>query len=219
MSFGELLLHPQVWPFSLLLLLFLAAALLEIIMVFTGVGADYGIDLSVDIELPDVTNHGGLLDWLGLGRVPFIVSFAAFLLCAGIIGLFGQTLQLELLGVALPWPLAMAGAVALALPPVRLLNFSLGRVWPKDVETSVVSTDSFVGHEAEVVLGTITSEEPGQIRLRDTNGTTHHAMAYADRLAETYRQGDLVLIVGRRGAFYTVILHPNPSSKEPTETA
>lgn len=213
MSFGELLIHPQVWPFSLLLLLFVAAALLEIIMVFSGIGADYGLDLSVDLDLPDVTNHGGLLDWLGLGRVPFIVSLAAFLLCAGIIGLFGQTLQLELLGAAIPWPLAMAGAVALALPPVRLLNHGLGRIWPKDVESSAVSADSFVGHEAEVVLGIITNDEPGQIRLRDTTGTAHHAMAYADRVGETYRQGDLVLIVGRRSAFYTVILHPNPSSR------
>lgn len=211
MSFGELLFHSQVWPFSLLLGLFLAAALLEIFMVFTGAGADFGLDLSVDIEMPDVTNHGGLLDWLGIGRVPFLITLASFLLCVGIIGMFAQTLQLETVGAALPWPLVMVGAVALSLPPVRLLNHGLGRIWPKDVETSAVTTESFIGHEAVVVLGSIGGDEPGQIKFRDTEGTMHHAMAYADRAGETYKQGDAVLVVGRRGAFYTVILHPNPS--------
>lgn len=214
MSFGELLTHSQVWPFSLLLVLFLAAALLEIVLVFTGAGGNLGLDLSVDIDLPDVTNHGGLLDWLGLGRVPFLITLASFLLCAGIIGLFAQALQFEVLGFALPWPLVMVGAVALSLPPVRLLNHGLGRIWPKDVETSAVSTESFIGHEAEVVLGAVSADEPGQIKFRTNSGAVHHAMAYSDRSAENYRQGDLVLIVGRRGAFYTVILHPNPSQKK-----
>lgn len=211
MSFGELLFHPQVWPFTLLFGLFLATALLEIVMVFTGAGGNLGLDLSVDIDIPDVSNHGGLLDWLGIGRVPFLITIASFFLCAGVIGMFAQTLQLETIGAAVPWPLVMVGAVALSLPPVRLLNHGLGRIWPKDVETSAVTTESFIGHEAEVVLGSIGGDEPGQIKFRDTAGTMHHAMAYADRAGETYRQGDALLIVGRRGAFYTVILHPNPS--------
>jgi hypothetical protein len=158
-----------------------------------------------------VTNAGGLLDWLGIGRVPFLITLAAFLLSAGVLGLFAQTLQLETLGVALPWPFVMAGAVAGSLPAVRLLNHGLGRIWPKDVETSIVSAESHVGHEAELVLGKITGDEPGQIKFRDTGGATHHAMAYADRADESYAQGDALLIVGRRGAFYTVIRHPNPS--------
>lgn len=211
MSFGEFLIHSQVWPFTLVFGLFLVAALLEIILVFTGAGADFGLDLSVDIDLPDVTNHGGMLDWLGIGRVPFIITLASFLFSVGVVGLFAQAIQLELIDAALPWPLVMAGAVALSLPPVRLLNHGLGRIWPKDVESSAVTTESFIGHEAEVVLGNIGPDEPGQIKFRDTAGTMHHAMAYADRAGETYRQSDAVLIVGRRGAFYTVILHPNPS--------
>lgn len=214
MSFVELLFHPQVWPFSLLIGLFLAASLLEIFMVFTGAGADFGLDLSVDIEVPDVTNHGGLLDWLGIGRVPLLITLASFLLCAGVIGMFAQAIQLETLGAALPWPLVMAGAMALSLPPVRLLNHGLGRIWPKDVESSAVTTESFIGHEAEVVLGGVGADEPGQIKFRDTAGTMHHAMAYADRAGESYAQGHAVLIVGRRGAFYTVISHPNPSRAE-----
>jgi hypothetical protein len=215
MSFGELLIHEQVWPFSLLLLLFVAASLLELVMAFTGAGADLGLDMSADIDVPDVTVGWRIFDWLGIGRVPYLISLAALLLCVGIIGLFAQTLQLETIGAALPWPFALIGAIALSLPPVRLLNHGLGRIWPKDVESSAVSIESLNGHEAEVVLGKISADEPGQIKIRDTHGTMHHAMAYADRADETYAQGSALLIVGRRGAFYTVILHPKPSPSGP----
>lgn len=211
MSYGELLTHAQVWPFSLVLIVFLAISLLEIIMVFTGAGSDLGLDLSADIEMPDVSADWRVFDWLGLGRVPYLISLASFLLCVGIIGVFVQTLQLELVGVALPWPFVMFGAALAALPPVRLLNHGLGRVWPKDVESSAVTTDTFIGHEAEIVLGNVSGDDAGQIKFRDAGGNIHHAMAYSDRAEERYGQGDIVLIVGRRGAFFTVIRHPNPS--------
>jgi hypothetical protein len=211
MSFGELLTHPQVWPFSLALLLFFAAALLEIIMVFTGAGMDLGLDLSVDIDVPDVSVGWRVFDWLGIGRVPYLITLMAFLLCVGLLGLFAQTLQLEMIGVALPWPVVLPAVIVGSLPPVRLLNFALGRVWPKDVESSAVTAESLVGHEAEVVLGRISATEPGQIKFRDSEGATHHRMAYADRPDDVYEQGDILLIVGRRGAFFTVIQHPNPS--------
>jgi hypothetical protein len=211
MSFGELLTHAQIWPFSVVLLVFLVISLLEIIMVFTGAGTELGLDLSADIELPETSGHWSILDWLGLGRVPFLISLAGFLLVVGVAGVFVQTLTLQTVGFALPWPVTMTGCVAFALPAVRLLNHGLGRVWPRDVESSAASTESFIGHEAEVVLGPVAAEEPGQIKFRDAGGTTHHAMAYADRAEEKYRAGELVLIVGRRGAFYTVIIHPNPS--------
>lgn len=211
MSYGELLLHAQVWPFSVVFLLFLLISLLEIVMVFTGAGSDLGLDLSADIDLPDVASHWSVLDWLGLGRVPYLISLAGFLLFVGGAGIFVQTLLIEMVGFPLFWPLLMGGCVFVALPAVRMLNFGLGRIWPKDVETSAVSTESFIGHEAEVVLGAIDANEPGQIKFRDANGTTHHTMAYADREGERYQAGELVLIVGRRSAFYTVISHPNPS--------
>src|SRR5690606_28256091 len=122
-----------------------------------------------------------------------------------------QTLRLETVGAAVPWPFVMIGSVLLAVPPVRFLNLGLGRIWPKDVESSAVTTDSFIGHEAEVVLGNVSGDEPGQIKFRDSAGAMQHAMAYSDRPDGAYRQGDVLLIVGRRGALYTVIIHPNPS--------
>ena len=79
------------------------------------------------------------------------------------------------------------------------------RVVPK------ISQDSFIGHEAEVAIGTVSQDTPGQIKVRDPHGTTHHLLAYADASDERYETGTRVLIVSRRGASYAVIRHPNPS--------
>ena len=210
MSTSELLLHPQVWPFSLALVLFFTAALVEILLVFGGMGSDYGMDLSVDVDLPDISAKIQFLDWLGLGRVPFLISLAALLLAVGLIGLLVQGLTLETFGFAFPWPMTLVGASAASIPPVRLLNHALGRIWPRD-ESSAVAISSIVGREASVIMGTVTATQPGQIRFRDASGHTHRAMAYADQAEASHPTGEQLLIVGRRGGFYTVIRHPNPS--------
>lgn len=213
MNFGEFITHSQVWPFALVLILFVAVCLLEILLVFTGFGGELGLDISMDIDVPQLPDGWTVFDWLGLGRVPYLVSLAAFMLALGTLGLFAQALQFQVLGVALPWPLVMIGAGALGLPVVRVFNRLVGKVWPKDVESSAVTVDSLIGHECEVVLGTVSATEPGQVRIRDAHGAAHHHLAYADVDGESYPQGSILLVVGRRGACYTVIRHPNPSSK------
>lgn len=212
MSFGELVTSSQAWPFSLALLLFFALSLLEIFLVFTGLGADFGLEVDVDVPgLDEAASSWHFLDWLGLGRVPYVISLAAFLLCFGLLGLLAQDLQLELVGHALPWPLVAVGCAVLVLPAVRWLNFGLGRLWPKD-ETSAVSAQSFIGREAVIVLGEMTADAPAQIKLRDEHGATHHVLAVADTSGETFAAGDHLLVVGRRGALYTTIRHPNPTT-------
>ncbi len=214
MSFGELLTAPQVWPFSLALLLFFAASIMEIILAFTGFGADLGLDLSLDLDAPDPSGFLRFFDWLGIGRVPYLISLAAFLLGFGIAGLFAQTIQLETVGAALPWPIVAVGCALISLPFVRVLNRGLGRIWPKDVESSAVTYESLIGHEAEVVLGEVRNDSPGQIKIRDPEGSTHYGLAVSDTTGESFATGERLLVVGRRGAIYTVIRHPNPSSPD-----
>jgi membrane protein implicated in regulation of membrane protease activity len=209
MSFFELITAPQVWPFSVSLLLFFALALTEIALVWVGLGADVG--LSVEIDLPPDAGQGGwLLDWLGIGRIPYLVTLAGLLLCFGIVGLILQDLLLEFTGKTLFWPLAAVVSLLISLPCVRGFNRLLGRVWPREIETSAVSTESLVGHEAVVVLGTVTPRETGQIKVRDSFGTTHYGLALADTEA-SFAVGERLLIVGRRGPHFLVIQHPNPS--------
>ena len=215
MSFVDLLTAPEALPFSLALLLFFVVTIVEIVLVWIGMGADLGIDLSLDVDTPSLADGTGgwLLDWLGIGRVPYLISLAGFLFCFGILGLFIQDLQLETLGTALPWPFVAVGCTLVSLPVVRLLNRGLGRVWPRDVESSAVTQESLVGHEAVVVMGTVTASDPGQIKVRDPHGTTHYGLALADTDQETFPPGDRLLVVGRRGATFLVIRHPHPSSQ------
>lgn len=213
MSFGEFLTASQVWPFSLALALFFTLSLLEIVLTFTGLGGGFGLDLDLDVPDPDFSWR--FLDWLGVGKVPFLVSLATFLFSFGMIGLAVQDVQLELVGAALPWPIVAVGCTLVSLPIVRVVNRLLGRVWPRD-ESSAVTADSLVGHEAVVVLGSVAADTPGQIKVRDQNGATHYALAHADVPGETFEPGVPLLIVGRRGATYTVIRHPNP---HPTASA
>jgi hypothetical protein len=209
MSFGELLVAPQVWPFSLALFVFGLLVVLEVVMAVVGFGADFGLDADIDLS----GHHAGsvFLDWLGVGRVPWLISIAAFLLSFGIIGLFAQAAQFQFVSAAAPWPFVAAGAAALSLPLVRMLNRGLGKLWPKDVESTAVSRDSLIGHEALVVLGRVTAESPGQIKARDEHGTWHYGLAVADTAGAAFEPGDRLLIVARRGSTFAVIRHPNPA--------
>ena len=213
MSFVDLLTAPQALPFSFALLLFFIITLVEIVLVWIGLGGDLGVDLSLDVDAPALPDGGGgwLLDWLGIGRVPYLVSLAGFLLCFGMLGLFIQDIQFELVGAALPWPVVAIGCALLSLPLVRYLNRGLGRIWPKDVESSAITQASLVGHEAVVVMGRVSAADPGRIKVRDSHGTTHYGLALADTEAEVFEAGERLLIVGRRGATFLVIRHPNPS--------
>ena len=221
MSFFDLLTAPQALPFTLALLLFFLITIIEVVLVWLGSGADFGMDLSIDLDTPGLSDGSGgwLLDWLGIGRVPYLISLAGFLFCFGLLGLFIQDIQLEAIGTALPWPVVAAGCFVASLPAVRLLNRGLGRIWPKDVETSAVTQDSLVGHEAVVVLGTVSPGDPGQIKVRDPHGTTHYGLALSDAAGETFAPGEHLLIVGRRGPTVLVIRHPNPSSTPTSPTA
>lgn len=212
MSFLDVLTAPQSLPFSLSLLLFFVITLVEIVLVWLGAGSDFGLDINLDLDTPDPAAGGWLLDWLGIGRVPYLVSLAAFLFIFGMLGLVFQDIQFEVIGTALPWPIVAMGCGMAALPALRYLNRGLGRIWPKEIESTAVSQDSLVGHEAVVVLGQITQSELGQIKMRDSNGTLHYGLALADSESETYASGDRLLIVGRRGAHFLVIRHPNPIS-------
>lgn len=216
MSFLELLLAPQCLPFSLSVALFLFITVLEVILVWLGSAGSFGVDLSLDVDVPSTSDLGNIwfLDWLGVGRVPYLVSIAALLLSFGMFGLFAQTLQFEVLGTAVPWPLIAVGSALFSLPVVRVVNLGLGRIWPREVESSAVTHDSLIGLQGVVVMGTVTSADPGQIKARDPQGTLHYGLAISDVEGDSVAPGQAVLIVGRRNAFYRVIRHPNPLPPE-----
>lgn len=211
MSFIDVLIYPESLPFTFSLALFFIISLVEVGLVWLGHGADFGLDLSLDVDAPNLPDSGGwVLDWLGLGRVPYLISFAGFLLFFGMLGLVVQDIQLEATGSAAPWPWVAMGCFFLSLPFVRFVNLAVGRIWPRDVDSSAVTADSLIGLGAVVVMGTVKAQDEGQIKFRDFAGTTHYGLATSENPADTFIVGDHVLIVARQGPKFRVIRHPNP---------
>ena len=217
----EELLNPQNVLFTVALGLFLLIFLIQLLGVLSGFevfgfldnllpNADMGVD--ADLDLPDV--NPGFLDsvmsMLKLGRVPFVFTFILFLLLFSLIGLYAQ---LALVHCGLPrlhWLIASPAAFVVTLPLLRLGNGILEKVLPKD-ETAAISSDTFIGRIATITIGSVTHERHSEARLLGPDGKTHYVQVVADNEGMSFRKGDAVLIVGRRGeGLFTVIENNNP---------
>ena len=177
-------------PFSVALVLMLLIGLVEAV----GLGLS-GMHLDVDIHDP------GLLDWLGVGRVPFLMLLVVFLAAFGLIGVMLQQVATDLRGAPLgPW-LASAIAGVAALPVSGLLARGLARVMPGD-ETTAVGIDSLLGRRGEVTVGVARTGHPAQVRVRDAHGQPHHVMVEPHLPGLAIPEGARVLLVRREGQIF-----------------
>jgi len=78
---------------------------------------------------------------------------------------------------------------------------------PKE-ESSAVSSETFVGREAEIVLGTARRDNPTQARLYDEHGRSHYVLVEPDDAAESFSQGERVLLVRSVGPRFRIARAP-----------
>jgi len=181
-----------------------------------GLDADVDVDVDVDADAGDVPEleHsivGQFFGWLNLGRVPFIVSLIAFLFLFSFVGFKLQALIAWFAdGHSLPAYAAAPVAFIVSLLPLKWANAILGRILPHD-ETMAVSRDTYIGRVAVITIGECTYDRAAEVKLRGPLGRTHYVMAIADVEDGSFKQGDTVLIVGRRGEKFTVIGVENPN--------
>ena len=152
-------------PFAAALVLMVLLALLQVV----GLGhvfGDHDIDADADSDggLAD-----GLLSFLGIGRVPFMVWLASFLLMFAALGVGIQALADGLLGAPLDRWLAAALAAVAALPVTGVLVRPLAAILPGD-ETSAVGLDSLVGRRAQIVTGRAAAGHPARAQVQDHFG-------------------------------------------------
>jgi len=169
------------------------------------------LDLDLDLDAASASSSAGPLDYLfavlNLGRVPLIVSLIVFLFLFSCIG---YNLQFALRELGLPYlPLIGASGISFVatLPLLRFSNAGLARILPKD-ESQAVSSESFVGRVATITIGTVTPEKQSEARLKGPLGRTHYVQVVAADQGAEFRQGDEVLLIGRRGSLFTVIEAP-----------
>lgn len=195
-----LLTAPDAIAFTAAIVLMLAIGLVEAL----GLGAS-GFDLDLGIDL----DHGGLLGWLGFGRVPLLVMLVAFLAAFGMLGLIGQQIALEWRGATLPPLVAIPVATLAALPVTALLGRVLARIMPHD-ETTAFELDDLVGRAGTITLGRAAAGSPARTRVADPHGQVHHVLVEPNDPAAVLEEGDTVRLVRREGQVFRAILHSTP---------
>ncbi|MCH6255184.1 YqiJ family protein [Puniceicoccaceae bacterium K14] len=221
----ENLLAPENFLFLISLGMFLLIFLVQLVSLVCGMELfgfmdsllpDVSFDIDSDLNIGDST--AGFLDsvmsMLKLGRVPFVFTFILFLFLFSLIGLYGQMALVESGVGRLHWFVASGTSFVITLPFLRFGNSVLEKVLPKD-ETAAVSSETFIGRMATIVIGVVTSERSAEAKLVGPEGKTHYIQVVADNEGKTFKQGDSVLVVGRRGdSLFTVIENKNPLLEE-----
>lgn len=206
----NLLFDESTWLFTAAIGMVMGLAVIESLGLLLGQG---GLSGWAEHWFPD-TAHGpdadGWLGWLHLGKVPLTILLIIFLTAFGLAGFVGQMLARQVFGGFLPLPLVAVGAVALAVPTVRVVGGWVGRIMPKD-ETFAISLDELVGRVAIVVTGTARPGRPAQARVRDGLGHSHYVMVEPDGAAGEFPAGAEVLLVRRAGGSrFLGIENPRP---------
>ncbi|RED53959.1 YqiJ family protein [Aestuariispira insulae] len=222
-------LSPENMPFTISLGVMLAIAVLEGTMTLLGAGLsdvidslipdlDGGPDIELDLDADAAEGLDGVgpsalsqfLGWLCFGRVPALIWLVGFLTVFGLTGLMMQRLLAGFgLGLLPAW-IAWAPALAISLPPTRLMGLGLSKLVPND-ESSAVSSVSFIGRTATVTLGVARSGKPAQARLTDQHGQTHYVMLEPDMDGDAFPAGTDVILVRKAGGLFRAIKNDRPS--------
>jgi hypothetical protein len=187
-----------------------AAAL--VLMVLLGVVQALGLgSLFGDADLDADTDAGGgfadgLVSFLGIGRVPFMIWLTTFLFLFAAVGVGIQALADGLLGAPLDRWLAAAIAAVAAVPVNGLVVRPIAAILPGD-ETTAVGLDSLVGRRARIVTGRAAAGYPARAQVHDHHGQPHHVMVEPHEAGSEMLEGDEVLLVRRENeTFYGVPL-------------
>lgn len=148
----------------------------------------------------------GLATVLGIGRVPFTIWLALFLLLFAGLGLGIQELAANLTGGPLDAWLASVFAGGAALPATAVMVRPLAAVLPQD-ESTAVTLDQLVGRRARVTDGVARRGSPARARVTDQHGHPHHVMIEPHEADSEIPAGDEALLVRREGeTFYAAAL-------------
>lgn len=193
------LFEPHNLPFAAALGVMLVLALVQMF----GLG-DFGeADAEPGAEAGTID---GLTTLLGIGRVPFTIWLALFLLLFAGLGLGIQELAESLTGGPLDALLASVFAGGAALPATAVMVRPLAAVLPQD-ESTAVTLDQLVGRRAHVTDGVARRGSPARARVVDMHGHPHHVMIEPHEADSQIHAGDEALLVRREGeTFYATAL-------------
>lgn len=215
--------HPAMMPFTIAILIMLTILAMELVGLIFGAALsdlvdgmlpEFDLDADLDVDGPDVPDLASagvveqMLGWLSVGKVPALMLLVILLTGFGLTGLVAQNTLNSLAGFYLPGLVMAVPAFIASLFITRYAGLGLARVMPKE-ETDAVSTDTFIGQVAEILRGEAQIGTPAEAKLKDIKGMTHYVLVEPDVAGATFKAGDSVLLVEKRGAVFIAIANPN----------
>ncbi len=201
----DILLAPDVRPFTVAAAIMLALGGIELLATLVGfslshIGKDIGAETDSDSGL------GGLFLWINAGRLPLLILIILALGAFSIAGFFLQGVA-HGVGISVPAWIAALAAAAGSIPVIRVASRSIARIIPRD-ETYAVDDADFIGHVAEVSIGPLDQGLPGRVRLKDVFGNWHSVPARAGPDSKALAVGSSVLLVDRDAKSFIAISAP-----------
>ncbi|MEM6944127.1 MAG: OB-fold-containig protein [Pseudomonadota bacterium] len=167
--------------------------------------ADFAAEMDAGAEAPSASaGSAGLLSWLGVGQVPFMIWLAGTLTAFGIAGYGLQMAIAAVLGTPAPAVLAAAVAFVPGIVGGASVSRFLARLMPK-TESSAISTRSYGGRRGVITTGTARRGMPAEARFRDGHGNTHYAMVEPMHDHEELQQGTEIAIIRHRDGQFRAI--------------
>lgn len=190
----DILLATQNLPFTIAITVALLIGVIEIFALLVGAGGLVD-GLTADMDVSADIDGFSFLDYLCIGRIPFLIWLVIFLLSFGAVGIIFQSL----FGLS---PLIAAIIVlVIAVFPTRVISLFVAKIMPKD-ETTAINSDDFVGYHATIVLGEARRNHPAQAKFVDEHKQTHYVMVEPLNDEDTLKAGESVALYEKQGNIF-----------------
>lgn len=201
-----MLIPTTLFPFAAAFVLLFAIALMQVIGlgdVFGDADADGEFDMDADVD-----GHAGavegLMSFLGMGKMPFLMWLSLLLFLFSSTGFIGQYVIEALTGSMLPALLAAPLALVPALPLTGMASSAFARILPRD-ETTAIARQSLLGKRGHIDIGKARRGSPARAIVKDIYGQSHNVMVEPHEDGASYVAGDEILLVRQEGDLFFAI--------------
>ena len=182
----DMFLDPNNLPFTVALIVALSIGILELISLMLGGITDWFDTIIPEKEIGDISGFS-VMDYLCIGRIPFLMWLVVFLTSYGLCGLIFQSI--------LNLNVFLAGFIVLFISvfPTRYTSLVLQKVIPQD-ETTALYSESFIGSVATIVVGEARKNFPAQAKFKDIHNQTQYVMVVPLLDDEIHVTGEQVIL-------------------------
>ncbi len=223
----EVIFNAQSYPFTIALAVVFGLFLLEIISLILGgsllslkgdapdldvdldadfdLAMDMDVDLDVDLDAGDLAVAStGLLGWIGIREVPFLIWLVSFLTMFGLAGMVLQNGAAGIFGAALPAWLASLVALPAGLFGARFIARIIATIMPKH-QSSAMRKRFLGGHHGTITQGVARRGKPAEAKIKDRFGNTHYLRVEPLDDKDSIPKGAAVHVIRKKdGMFYVV---------------